>query len=464
MMMKWSDRARQQQSAQGQAMERTETLGWMKALKLGLVVLAATVVTGHGPVLAQTVLDICGCAGDPTLQPFNAGNPATYPPGTSGCSSPCTSGTITLQIPADGILKFSSFTVDGGFNVQFSRNAANTPVTILVSGDVLLRGAFGCCQSFSVSGSDGSSGGSQTIGFGGLGGPGGFRGGDGAAPVVNGAAIGGTGFGPGGGSGATQAAISTGGTFFGVPELLPLVGGSGGGGGTGIGSSSSSCTGGGGGGGGGALLIAANGTFAMQNMQVFADGGSGGSVGNGACARGGSGGSGGAIRVVASRLTDGGNANFLARGGNVNFTGNAGIPGRVRLESVDLSAQSGFTGSSPAPLRIVGPGPLANPIAPTVRITSVGGSATPAVPQGGYGSVDLNLPAPGVTSVDLATTGVPSGTTVEVRVKPRFGAVPVSTLVPLSTCDAQGACTATTTFNLAAGVYTVEARATFQVQ
>ena len=104
--------------------------------------------------MAQQVLDLCGCAGDPTLQPFNAANPATYPPGTSGCTSNCTSGTITFTTPPDGVLKFSSFTADGGFYIGFTRNAANTPITLLVAGDLLLRGP-GCCYVMGLNGDDG---------------------------------------------------------------------------------------------------------------------------------------------------------------------------------------------------------------------------------------------------------------------------------------------------------------------
>jgi hypothetical protein len=415
--------------------------------------------------IAQQVLDLCGCAGTPGLQPFNAGIPSTYPPGTSGCSSNCNSGTIVIGLPPDGVLRFSSFTVDGGFQVYFARNAANTPATVLVAGDILIRGAFGCCQSFSLGGDSGSPGsGAGTAGVGGFGGPGGFRGGDGSALAVNGFDSGGSGLGPGGGAGGTPTAAPGGGVFFGLPELLPLIGGSGGGGGGGYGTSTS-CTGGGGGGGGGGLLMVANGTFTMQNYVLDANGGSGGSVGNGSCARGGSGGSGGAIRIVAGRMVNNGAGIFRSNGGTNGFSSNDGTTGRIRLETLDASAQTAFD-VTPAAIRITGPGPLANPVSPTVRITSVGGQTPPAVPQGGYGAIDVVLPAPGVTSVDLATAGVPSGTTVLVSVKPRIGGSGVSATVPLvaSSCNAAGECTATTAFNLSAGAYVVEARATFQVQ
>jgi hypothetical protein len=410
--------------------------------------------------IAQQVIDLCGCAGDPTLQPFNAGNPATYPPGTSGCTGPCSSGTITLALPPEGVLKFSSFTVDGNFTIGFARNAANTPVTILVSGNVLIRNST-CCPNISVNAGAGSSGTSSTAGVGGQGGNGGFKGADGAAQSINLTNIGGTGLGPAGGQGATPTSVASGGTFLGLPELLPLLGGSGGGGGAGFGAATN-CTGGGGGGGGGGLLIAANGTLTLQNFDLMAEGGNGGSVGNGGCDHGGGGGSGGAIRLVANRLLDGGNGRLWVRAGNGGFISSAGTPGRIRLESLDATAQTAFF-TSTAALRVTGPGPIANPISPTVKITAVGGQAPPAIPQGGFGAIDIVLPAPGVTGVDVATTGVPSGTTVLVTVKPRIGGHAQSTTVPLTSCNTAGECTATTAFTLSAGAYAVEARATFQI-
>jgi hypothetical protein len=101
---------------------------------------------------------------------------------------------------------------------------------------------------------------------------------------------------------------------------------------------------------------------------------------------------------------------------------------------------------------------------PTVAITSVGGSAVPAVPQGTFGAIDVILPAPGPTPIVVATSGVPSGTTVAISVKPRIGAQPLVQTVPLTNCSAAGACGAAATFDLAAGAYVVEARATFQIQ
>ncbi len=141
----------------------------------------------------------------------------------------------------------------------------------------------------------------------------------------------------------------------------------------------------------------------------------------------------------------------------------SGTDGRIRMESLDASAQTQFQ-MTPVGLRVTGPSPVVNPLSPTVRITSINGQLPPAVPQGGYGAIDVVLPAPGVTGVDVATSGVPSGTTVLVTVKPRIGGAALSATVPLNACNTAGECTATTAFNLAAGAYFVEARATFQVQ
>ena len=419
------------------------------------VVIAAACMLLAAPGFEAQGIDICGCAAVPGLQPFESSNSATFPPGTSDSGF---NGSMTIPLPPDGILRFSSFTVQNR-QISFVANAANTPVTILVAGDVNLSGSF-CCFNFSVAGSTGSGGSSSFAGVGGLGGPGGFRGGDGASQGINGAAIGGTGFGPGGGAGGTVTpfANGAGGTFLGLPELLPLAGGSGGGGGASISASSTSCSGGGGGGGGGAVLIAANGTLTITNYQLFADGGSTSSSGNASCASNGGGGSGGAIRLVANRLVQGGTVNLFARP----VAGDGASFGRIRLESIDTSAQTQFPSQPPA-LRIVGPTPIANPINPTVAITSVGGAAVPAVPVGTFGAIDVVLPAPGPTAVEIGTNGVPGGTTVAVTVKPRIGGPAVSQTVPLGNCNAAGACGAQTTFNLAAGAYVVEARATFQI-
>jgi hypothetical protein len=211
------------------------------------------------------------------------------------------------------------------------------------------------------------------------------------------------------------------------------------------------------------LIVAANGTLSISGYRVFADGGSGGREANGSCSHSGGGGSGGAIRLLANRFVVSGAAELYARAGVNPLSGTPSSPGRIRLESMDTSALTSFTSDPPAQ-RVMGPSPLANPLSPTVSITSVGGAAVPAVPQGTFGSIDVVVPIPGATNIDVATSGIPGGTTVQVTVKPRLGAQPQSTNVPLSTCSAAGNCQATAVFNLVAGAYVVEARATFQTQ
>lgn len=410
-------------------------------------------------VVGTQALDICGCATIPGLKAFDSRDPATHPPGTI-----VTASTVTLPLPEDGVLKFSSFFAR--HHIRFGRNAANTPVTILVSGDVTLDNEFGCCWALVVSGEPGRDGNSSIAGVGGLGGQGAFRGGDGANQTINGAAIAGAGFGAGGGVPGIPAECQGGsGQFFGSPELIPLNGGGGGGGGCSSGTAIS-CSGGGGGGGGGALLIAANGAITLNNYQIFADGGPAAGGGAGGCSHSGGGGAGGAIRLVANRLVTQNRAELYARGGTPAYTagyGFAGLPGRIRLESVDSSAQVQLF-TEPAAQRVVGPTPLTNPVAPAVIITAVAGNAVTAVPQGVFGSIDVVVPAPGLTSVDLATAGIPGGTTVQVTVKPRIGLQPVSQTVPLSSCNGAGNCQATAVFNLPAGAYVIEARATFHTQ
>jgi hypothetical protein len=410
------------------------------------------------PLIVDTQgLDICGCATIPGLQPFDSANPATHPPGTTVNGS-----TVNIAVPADGILRFSSFSAQ--HNLTFVRNAANTPVTILVSGDVSFFSSGGCCLNVTVSGDAGTNASPSVPGVGGLGGPGGFRGGDGAHLATNLFSIGGAGFGPGGGIGGSPSACPGGAaTFFGAPDLVPMLGGSGGGGGCSAAGSPTSCSAGGGGGGGGGITIAANGTITVSGYRLFADGGPGGFTANTGCSHGGAGGSGGAIRLLANHFVTTGAAELFARGGVNQNSGAPSGAGRIRLESMDTSALTVFSTDPPAQ-RVVGPSPLANPVAPTVSITSVGGQAVPAVPQGTFGTIDVVVPVPGATSVDVATSGIPGGTTVQVTVKPRLGAQPISENVPLTTCNSAGNCQASATFNLPAGAYVVEARATFQTQ
>ena len=428
-----------------------------------VVLVSMLLVCGLGVVVSpQVQLDVCGCKNNPaSLGNFDTGDISTYPPGSTS-----TYNTVDIPLPPDGVMVFNNIIVRErppyvggyGFTVRFIRNAANTPVTLLVSGDVTL-GSYG---SINVSGDNGVGANTNVLGKGGLGGPGGFRGGDGAYQLVNFASVGGAGLGPGGGAGGTGTyptnGHAAGATFLGAPDLLPLVGGSGGGGGSST-DPAAGCAGGGGGGGGGAILLAVNGTISFNGGNIVADGGAAGG-GYYYCASSGGGGSGGAVRILATTIN--GNGNVYARAGSGGST--AAQNGSIRLEALDNNLIVGNT--NPLATRAAGPGPIVNPVTPTVAITSVGGQPIPQPPQGGLGNIDLVLPAPGQTDIGLVTSGVPAGTTVNVTVKPRVGVAPnttpIVTPVTLTNCDANGACIANVSFNLAAGGYFVEARATFQ--
>lgn len=431
---------------------------------IAALILAACVLWAPGH--AQAPADICGCAGSPSLGAFNTLDPATYPAGTQSSFR-----NLVIPLPEDGILVFDSFNVAPRASGQcligigFIRNAANTPVTILVKGNVTLTGTS-CQHSYiHVQGSGGSSGTVQFAGVGGLGGPGGFRGGDAAYVAINGAFNGGAGFGPGGGGGATGSPFIQGGRgiFLGSPDLLPLVGGSGGGGGA-SNNSAAGCAGGGGAGGGGAVLIAANGTMSMNFFDLYADGSTRGDPSSFSCASRGGGGSGGAIRLVANTISSTGNAFIGARGGRGDSTSDNTFapPGRIRMESINNT----YTGTTdPIAARATSPGPLVSPLNPRVRITSINSLAITDPPAGVYGAAfDVVIPAPGLIPVNFSTSGVPTNTTVEVTVKPRLGPPPQTSTVTLTNCDTAGNCLGTVSFNLPAGTYIVEARATFQAQ
>lgn len=414
-------------------------------------------VAGFGVVVSpQGQLNVCGCANHPaSLGTWDNTIDSTYPPGTITAF-----GSRQVPLPADGVMVFSDINLVAkqgeAVVITFIRNDANTPVTLLASGNVTI-GAF---VTLRVSGDAGVSADTNNLGNGGLGGPGGFRGGDGAYQLVNFAGRGGAGLGPGGGTGGNDNYFNNGhgspATFLGAPDLLPLVGGSGGGGG-GSTSTGAGCAGGGGGGGGGALLIAANGTITI-NGQIVADGGNSGTTSNISCGSGGGPATGGAIRLLATTIA--GSGNVYSRGGTNGFTGARAQAGSIRMEA--LNNTMNVSATDPLAARAAGPGPIVNPVTPTVAITSVAGQAVSAEPQGAYGGIDLVLAAPGDTEVALATSGVPAGTIVNVTVKPRVGGNPVTMPLTLVNCSAGAACLGNVTFNLAAGAYFIEARATFQ--
>lgn len=444
----------------GKARHSSPQAGALSALiLLGTVALAS-------PVAAQ--LDVCGCADHPdAARDFDTADENTWPAGTDLLNN-----VLTLPLPVDGSpLVFRNFSVRGVKHFAasvvtfdtFDTNAANTPVRLLLSGDLTIASA----SKILVDGNPGVVG-SQN-GLGGLGGPGAFPGGNGAFQAASGAADGGIGLGPGGGARGTASPLTHGGNATVLPppdilppELLPIIGGSGGGGGASS-AGGATCHGGGGGGGGGALVIAANGTITVnQSAEITAFGGNGApSAGLASCSSGGGGGSGGAIRLLAAGIT--GTGRLWALGG-FGFGAVRAGSGAIRLEAFNNGAFDALpvANTNPIASRAPAPGPLVNPVRPTVRITSVAGVGVSATPQGVFGGVDVSIPAPGPVTIALATSGVPSGTAVRISVKPRVGGTPIELAPALDPANCRdGNCSAAVAVTLQAGAYVIEARATF---
>ena len=246
---------------------------------------------------------------------------------------------MTLDLPADGIFHATTITVAEGATLTFNRNALNTPVYLLATGDILINGTV------DVSGTSG------VATRGGFGGPGGFNGG---MPGFNGISSG-AGLGPGGGlpgdfssggagSGAYGSRPRQGeglndldGEIYGSPLLIPLVGGSGGGG---IEFANTNAGGGGGGGGGGAILLSSN-TRLEINGVILARGGTGRNTSWVYNA-----GSGGAIRLVVPEVFGTGSLNVHSllpqRTDNIDCP-SCGGHGRIRIDTILDERVGGLT-------------------------------------------------------------------------------------------------------------------------
>jgi len=307
----------------------------------------------------------------------------------------------TLDIPADGIFNATTINVASGATLRFNRNALNTPVYLLATGDITIDGAI------DVSGANAVS----NMPVGGAGGPGGF---DGGMPGFGVEVAPGAGFGPGGGLGgpmrSSVASAGRGaygslpnsiqrtadGSTYGSSLLVPLVGGSGGGGTEGQ-------PGGGGGGGGGAILLASNTRIQMNSPgRVSSFGGQ--STGNSDTS-----GSGGAIRLVAPVIA--GNGQLDARGGS--FQSSAGA-GRIRVDTIDRTAlQFGFI-----PTSVTAIGTLMFVFPDVVPRLDVVEAAGDIIPEGQPDPVLVLLPFGSTTS-----------RTVTVQARDFIGMVPINVVL-----------------------------------
>ncbi|MCC6965856.1 MAG: hypothetical protein IT391_06180 [Nitrospira sp.] len=330
---------------------------------------------------------------------------------------------MAVALPPDGVLNYTTVTIPAGVTVTFTRNASNTPVTMLATGDVTIAGTV------SVNGFDGvpQSNTGPTLNVGGSGGPGGFDGGNGGQRGTNDAGT--TGQGPGGGPGCASSTCNGGalpghgtyGTDLSFVSLVPLYGGSGGGGTRANSTSGQTIAGGSGGGGGGAIVIASS-TKITIDGAVTANGGKGGMLGP-ACFNNqvaGSG-SGGAIRLVAPQILGAGSLQ-AAPGIQPACLYNLANSGRIRLEANTLS----FTGTSnpgpspgaPTGVTAASIPPLISP--PSLRIASIAGVAMPPVPIGSATTPDVTLPVGTGSLVPVVLTAnnipVPTLFTVQVHV------------------------------------------------
>lgn len=93
---------------------------------------------------------------------------------TGGDGAFAPSSDINLVLPPDGVFHYTTVNIPAGVTVTYSHNSANTPVTILATGDVNIEGTIDL---------NGKKGLGIVAGVlsnqGGLGGPGGFPGGSG---------------------------------------------------------------------------------------------------------------------------------------------------------------------------------------------------------------------------------------------------------------------------------------------
>lgn len=396
----------------------------------------------HGLKAAGIAAALVLWAGSALAQTFNSGST-----GTDGPFNPTSN--VTVPLPASGVFNFTTINIPSNVTVRFTRNAANTPVTLRASGDVTIAGTI------NLNGTNGGNASVVTdlVPNGGRGGAGGFDGGNGSNGLIG--STGGSGLGPGGGAGgvvfpnvndcsgigggggfarqggtafkSTGTLYAVGGASYGSPALLPLIGGSGGGGGGGASLLYPYSTGSGGGGAGGALAILSSGTITFTGT-LLARGGSAGFpefFGDGPT---GGGGSGGAVRLVAAAITGSGGSVNVAPGagaGVFNCFSGSGSPGRIRIEAFSTTVVATYTFSTnPAVIytdepTFDQPGVVTLPSAPGLSITSVGGVAAPAVPTASFATPDIVLPA-GTTSpvtVNLVAVNIPPGSAVTITVK-----------------------------------------------
>jgi hypothetical protein len=298
----------------------------------------------------------------------------TFSSGSTGADGALTiTADTVLPLPANGILNFTTVTVQPGITLTFAKNASNTPVVILATGDVLINGAINVnAGAYNIDRRY------ETR----IPGPGGFAGGGPGAP----------GAGPGGGSVSDNYLLCMG-KWSGPLSLVPIVGGSGGCGGV-FGAS---------GGGGGAIVIASSTKITVG----------GGIEANGAPL----GGSGGAIRLVANQVEVTASGHLYARGcwDCGYYTPSNGNAGVIRIEAPTghtLLAEP--TAVIPPPLVGLPNNEFVRGDPPLLSIVSVAGQPVPAGAGARTYVADILLPTtiPDNVPVVVNAANIPVGTEV----------------------------------------------------
>jgi hypothetical protein len=407
-----------------------------------------------------------------------------------------------IQLPPTGVLNYTTINIPSGVTVRFKRNASNTPVYLLATGNVTIAGVINVSGSTAAATGTSGDGAVGDDGAPGEGGPGGYDGGRGGRDdlALTPAIIrGGAGLGPGGGLGGVEGGDGCGtdrryhryvggsagyawvptesfrntwgstescgasvavGKAYGSAVLQPLIGGSGGGGGRG----GANFPGSGGGGGGGAVLIASSGTVVLTGA-IRASGGNGGAVAGTNSGGSGGGGSGGAVRIVAASVTGSGAISAdpacpQGVSGSINIYMNcsyyASSGGRIRIEATTIT----YSGTTTPAYTTDTPGPVFLASMPSLRIASVAGVAVPANPTG---QADVSLPTDvtNPVTVTFETVNVPTGNTILFKLVPAFGAPTEVLSAAIAGTTAAG--TASIQVSLPQGPSTLQATTTYTV-
>jgi hypothetical protein len=316
---------------------------------------------------------------------------------------------VDMAAKPDGIWNFTTIDIPAGVTIRFKRNAANTPVRWLATGDVTINGKIDL---------NGQTFGNRRVGdVTALGGPGGFDGGPGGVRFdSSGSFAGKPGQGPAGGAPGTGENAQSGNgqhsEAYGNIFLQPLIGGSGGGG-----SGSDSTTDGvPGAGGGGAMLISSSRDITV-NGTIQANGG----LLERCCGNRGGSGAGGAVLLRADRILGTGKIEAVRNGQPNGAEGTEfARDGRIRLEAY-FREMSGAN--------LVGAVAQANPTANgelnfgagELRIVSIAGQVVPQPPTGSRAVTDVVFSEAGPINIAVAAPGAPDGTRVIVRVTHETG-------------------------------------------